>query len=585
MNAARDGDGGLGGLNPRSPNRLLIVDDEPQICRSLRRILRSDGYEIFTAGSGSEAFGILADEPIDVILSDQRMPHMKGTEFLNEVMLRYPGTVRLILSGAADLEDITSAMTAGAIYKFLTKPIEPSLLRANVSEAFSRAKALAASTPGADQWDTETGLYTREHVEGTFGPFAADASAAGNAVCLMLIQVDQYTNIVASFGYAFGEQFICTVAQTLRLEDEPDCYICRDSASSFLVLTADASPEQRLARLRSRLDYVFSEPVLVSDHRITVTLSVGGTSSRDPNASLGELVDQANTAMMTASIRGGATMQLYQEDLVSVWRDRVQLESDLREAVTQRAFELHYQPQVDVSTGRIVGLEALLRWPHPQLGFVSPGEFVPVAERLGLIKQLGAWVLERAVTDFVEWDAAHVAPRELAVNVSAYQMKNLALVAQIEELLAQTGLEPSRLVLEVTETAAIEQEAAIAERLEGLRALGVTIAIDDFGTGYANLSLLSKLEIRKLKIDRSLLPVGTESRSVKLFTNVVSMASELGLELVAEGVETPVELAAVYGAGCRVVQGYFYSPPVNTERLGVLLRNQFADGRHNTAGC
>lgn len=588
MSAATDGDDGLGldvQAGTSECGRLLIVDDEPQICRSLRRILRRDGYEIYTAGSAAEAHAVLAEHSIDVIVSDQRMPHVKGTEFLNEVMASRPNTVRMILSGAADLEDITSAMTAGAIYKFLTKPIDPGLLRANVAEGFARAATIAAQESRPGRRDGVTGLYTREHVEQVFSHLAAEEAGSGRATCVMLMQIDQYQNIVASFGYSFGEEFMRTVAATIDFGDEGDCYVCRDAPGSFLLLTSDAAPDYRLGRLKERLDRIFSGPVVVSGRRITATVSVGGTSSSDPRVSLGELVDQANTAMMTASMRGGATMQIYQEDLVSVWRDRVELESDLRQAAAEQAFELHYQPQIDIVSGRIAGVEALLRWPHPEHGFVSPAEFVPVAERLGLIKSIGVWVLETAIEDFMAWDRDSLAPSELAVNVSAFQMKDTALVATIDELLARTGFAPERLVLEITETAAIEQEAVIAQCLEGLRALGVTLAIDDFGTGYANLSLLSKLEIRKLKLDRSLLPVDTEDRSVKLFANIVSMAQELGLELVAEGVETPTELAAVYRAGCRVVQGYFYSPPVRSDRVAALLHDEFSDRSGGAASC
>lgn len=559
------------------PGRLLIVDDEPQICRSLRRILRPDGYEIFTACSAGEALEILAGQPIDVIVSDQQMPHTKGTAFLNEVMTRYPGTVRMILSGAADLADITEAMTAGAIYKFLTKPMDPGLLRANVAEGFARVETLTAERWARDRHDPDTHLQTREQVENAYGQLARSRSASTAAACVMLIQVDQHANIVASFGYAFGEEFMREVARVLRFDDEPNCHICRDAPSSFLLLTADVLPERRLVRLKERLDDVLSAPVLVSGRRFPVTLSVGGTSAADPAVRLRDLVDQANTAMMTASLRGGATMQIYQTDLVGAWRNRVQLESDLRQAVSQQAFELYYQPQVDVATGRIVGLEALLRWRHPEHGFVNPAEFVPVAERLGLINELGLWVFESALVRFAEWDARGIAPPELAVNVSVLQLKSASLVGKLERLLGENRIEPCRLVIEITETAAIEQEEAISECLDGLRSLGITLAMDDFGTGYANLSRLSKLEIKKLKLDRSLLPVGNESRSEKLFANVVTMARELRLELVAEGVETPAELSAVFRAGCPVVQGYFYSPPVDAARLDVILLNQFAD--------
>jgi diguanylate cyclase (GGDEF)-like protein len=562
------------------PDTLLLVDDEPHVCSSLARILRRDNYRVLTANSADDALGVLAKNAVDVVLSDQRMPGKKGTELLAAVRDLYPNTVRLILSGAAEIQDITHAMGTGAIYKFLTKPIDPALLRANIAEAFSRAASLRTTeTPGFAARDAATGLPTRAYLKRIFPSLMAGARSEGGSVCMLMMRVDQYPNIVASFGHQFGEEFARAVAAVLSRGLAQHYFLCPDGPGNFLVLTTDDDPFDRIAHIERSLDELFSRPIPVLDHRITVTASVGATVSSDDEPQFDELVDQAHTAMMTASGRGGATMQLYQQQLVKVLRGKLQLESDLREAVAAGAFHLVYQPQVEITSGQIVGLEALLRWQHPERGLVSPKEFIPLAEDLGLINELGGWVLNDVITQLMRWRERGLAPQEVAINVSPVQLRDRAsFVDKVAAALAWHALPPQCIVLEITESAAIEHNESISSCLADLRELGVTLAIDDFGTGYANLSNLTRFAFKKLKIDRSLLPQGRDERSKKLFANVVAMARELGLTVVAEGVETPSELATVAATRCTVVQGYFYSPPVSPERLDALLSARFPEG-------
>jgi diguanylate cyclase (GGDEF)-like protein len=561
------------------PDTLLLVDDEPHVCSSLARILRRDNYRVLTAHSADDALAVLAKNAVDVVLSDQRMPGKKGTELLAAVRDLYPNTVRLILSGAAEIQDITHAMGTGAIYKFLTKPIDPALLRANIAEAFSRAASLRATeSPGFAARDAATGLPTRAYLKRVFPSLLTGARSDGASVCMLMLRVDQYPNIVASFGHQFGEEFTRAIASVLSRGLAQHYFLCPDAPGNFLVLTTDDAPFDRIAHIERSLDELFSRPIPVLDHRITVTASVGATVSSDSEPQFDELADQAHAAMMTAAGRGGATLQLYQQQLVKALRGKLQLESDLRQAVAAGAFHLVYQPQVEITSGEIVGLEALLRWQHPERGLVTPKEFIPLAEELGLINELGGWILKEVIDQLMRWRERGLAPQEVAINVSPVQLRDRAsFVDKVAAALAWHALPPQCLVLEITESAAIEHNEEISSCLADLRELGVTLAIDDFGTGYANLSNLTRFAFKKLKIDRSLLPQGRDERSKKLFANVVAMARELGLTVVAEGVETPIELATVAATRCSVVQGYFYSPPVSTERLDVLLSARFPE--------
>jgi diguanylate cyclase (GGDEF)-like protein len=557
---------------------LLLVDDESHVVTSLARMLRRDGYEILTANSADEGLALLAQHPVDVVLSDQRMPVKTGTEFLSIVRDRYPDTVRLILSGAAEIQDITRAMVDGAIYKFLTKPIDSALLRANVAEAFSRAASLrAADTQDVPARDPVTGLATRAYLKRIFPSVVVDARGGGGAVCLLVVRINQFPSIVGSFGHQFAEAFTKALADVLSRGLAQHYFLCPDRPGDFILLTADDDPIDRVGHIDRMLAELFSRPIAALGHQIAVTTSVGATISTEERPEFDELVDQAITAAMTAAASGAAKLQLYGHQLANELRGKLELESALRQAVAQNAFQLAYQPQVDIASGAIVGLEALLRWPHPERGFISPKEFIPVAEDLGLIQDLGAWVLDTVVAQMVVWRERGIAPQDIAINVSPYQLRDRTFVDKVASVLYRRQLPPHCLVLEITESAAIAQNESLSASLTALRELGVTLAIDDFGTGYANLGNLTRFAFKKLKIDRSLLPQNHDDRSRKLFANVVGMARELGLTVVAEGVETPIELATVAAAHCAVVQGYFYSPPVSLERLDALLTERSFD--------
>jgi EAL domain-containing protein (putative c-di-GMP-specific phosphodiesterase class I)/FixJ family two-component response regulator len=561
------------------PKTLLLVDDEAQICAAMRRVLHGNGYTIHTANGAEDAARILSEHEVDVIICDQRMPRMKGTDFLSEVQRNHPDTVRMILSGAAEINEIAAAMESGAIYKFLTKPIDPVLLRANVSEAFARVELVRFKNGFTDAFSRrDSTVPTRGDLKRSFATLVSRSAQLGNAVCLLMVQVDQYHSVLGSFGSAFAQSFLDAVAEALRGRLEPDCVVGHDSAGTFLVLAAADDPSACIARIDHAMDDLFAKPFDTGDRHIAATVSVGATVAA-PGSEFDALVDEAHAAMMTGSDRGGATMELFQPHLVSVFRKKLELESDLREAIVEKPFLVYYQPQVDVAAGRIVGLEALIRWPRPNGGFVSPGEFIPAAERLGLIEAIGSWVVETALAQFAEWSEAGIAPPELAINVSPLEIKGPSFVDDIAALLRRHRLPARRLVLEITESAAIQQESAIAECLGRLRALGVSLAVDDFGTGYANLSNLTRLPFLKLKIDRSLLPKSGDERSQRLFANVVAMAAELGLVPIAEGVETPEELEAVRTAGCGIVQGYLYAAPVGVERLTEVLKRARARAR------
>lgn len=558
-------------LEPQSKERskrILLVDDQIDVCEAMARLLRRDGYEIHVASSAQDAMRLLERQAIDIIVSDQRMPAMTGTAFLHDVQKRYPDTVRMILSGAADIDVVAKAMEDGAIYKFLTKPIPPALLRANVAEACSRIDSLRRTSSVLN--DTVSGLPTSSYLRELFAEFTADAIIERKTVMLCMLRIDQYDGVASSFGRSFAREFSSRIASMLVETLGREWLLGHESPGVLLLVTTSRRPMQRSACLDKKLDELFARPLKFSDRLIAASVSVGATVAKE-SSTFDELVDRARAAMNSCSDSPSDRIRFFEPRLVETFRDRLQLESDLRRAVAENSFQAHYQPQIDLSSGQVVGVEALARWPHPARGFVSPGDFIPIAEETGLICAIGLSVLEMAADRMKAWRRTGLRIGKMAVNVSPLQLRDPAFVETVKAHLDRTGLRQDQLVIEITESAAIGENAAIAKGLQQLSDAGFTLAIDDFGTGYANLSHLARMAFKEVKIDRKLLP-GRDSRSTTLFANIVRMARGLGLTVVAEGVETDEQLAAVRAAGCNLVQGFYFSPPVDADRIGEFIR-------------
>jgi EAL domain-containing protein (putative c-di-GMP-specific phosphodiesterase class I) len=285
------------------------------------------------------------------------------------------------------------------------------------------------------------------------------------------------------------------------------------------------------------------------------------------------LLRHADAALYRAKARGRNRFELFDHALAAQAAARVRLDTELRRACLLDQLSLVYQPQINFRTGRVVGFEALMRWHHPQLGLVPPGTFIPVAEETGLISALGAWALHRACRDVVEWDRCGMGPLRIAVNVSPRQLQHDDLVGQVERALDEVGLAAERLELELTETALLLEDDAIGATLARLRALGIGLALDDFGTGYSSLSHLRQYPIQRVKMDRSFVRGITSDRGdAAVARAIIGLARELRLSVVAEGVETPEQLALLGSFGCEEGQGFHLGRPVPAQDVAGVLR-------------
>ncbi|MGI8845079.1 MAG: EAL domain-containing protein, partial [Thermoleophilaceae bacterium] len=440
-------------------------------------------------------------------------------------------------------------------------------------------EAIEAGASRLDAWavanhDPLTGLPNRAVLIDRVGQALRRLARRGGTVGLMFLDFDGFKQVNDRFGHEAGDAFLCDVparlATALRTEDT----VVRLGGDEFVVLCQDLGGERGAAAVAERVLQAFEPPFVLGDERVCVRASVGVALANSSEETPDELLANADMAMYRAKQQGGDGFEIFDCSLRERANERVGLARDLRAAIGTDALTLHYQPIVDLGTQRVVSVEALLRWNHPERGEVGPDEFVPLAEDTGIIVELGRWVLDRACTEFSE-ALRDVGDRriELAVNLSPRQLADAGLPAALEQIMERTGLGPGRLALEITETALTENGDGPAERLWALKQLGTRIVLDDFGSGYSSIGHLRRFPIDVIKIDRSFIAgLGTQSRDAAIVGAILPMARALDLNVVAEGVETEGKLAHLYALGCRQAQGFLFARPAPMAEIAELVK-------------
>ncbi|WP_018936214.1 bifunctional diguanylate cyclase/phosphodiesterase [Thioalkalivibrio sp. ALJ24] len=391
-------------------------------------------------------------------------------------------------------------------------------------------------------------------------------------VAVLFLDLDRFKTINDSLGHQVGDELLKILADRLKDRVRANT-IARLGGDEFIILLDDVEHTEEIEERAREILAVIAEPFAVGGWRaLQVGASLGITLFPDNGGSPEALITQADAAMYRAKAEGRNTYSFYSEDLTAAASERLETENRLRDALKEGHLEVFYQPQIDLRERRVSGVEALVRWRDPSHGLISPARFIPVAEETGLISPLGEFVLREACRQIVEWDAQGPAGLSLAVNVSAHQINDPALVTRVRDVLESTGMDPSRLVLEMTETTLIQAEG-MREVLVNLKALGVSLAIDDFGTGYSSLAYLKRFNIDWLKIDRAFVQdLPDDANDAELAITIINMAHNLGLEVLAEGVETEGQRAFLEERVCDAWQGFLCSQPVPADRLPELLK-------------
>lgn len=436
--------------------------------------------------------------------------------------------------------------------------------------------------------DALTGLPNRTFFHSHAEHALAASVRARRYFAVLFVDIDGFKRINDSFGHTCGDAVLQEVG--LRLQscvrasdlvshgtDEGEATaasLFRMGGDEFTLLLASLKQAEDAAVVAKRIQTSLATPCTVDGHSIAVRASIGIAVAPVDADDMPTLVKRADLAMYQSKAAGGAQYQFYSDSMQSEAARRLALETELFQALADGQFVLHYQVKVDAATEAVTGVEALVRWRHPTRGLVGPGEFIPVAERIGLIDQLGQWVLNTACRDVKAWRDDGLGQVSVAVNVSTGSAAREDFVNEVASALATSGLDPRGLELELTESVMMEGSAAVVDRLRCLKALGVSLSLDDFGTGYSCLAYLQRLPIDTLKIDRSFVKAIDTPNGAALAASIIAMAQHLSLRVVAEGVETADQAAALRAMGCDVLQGFFFGRPAPADDVAALIRSR-----------
>ena len=393
-------------------------------------------------------------------------------------------------------------------------------------------------------------------------------------IALLFLDLDGFKHINDSLGHSIGDKLLQSTAKRLEGCVRAADTVSRQGGDEFVVLLSEVEHPEDVALTARRMLKAVAEPQSIELHDLHITTSIGLSVYPDDGLDAETLIKNADTAMYQAKENGRQSYQFFKPAMNARAVERQSIEENLRRALERKEFALHYQPKVNLKTGQIVGAEALIRWTHPTRGAISPAQFIPVAEDCGLILPISQWVFREACKQTRAWADANLPPITMAVNISAMEFRQDSFLEDILGLLAETGLDPRFLELELTEGILMKRAESAVSVLESLRSHGVEIAVDDFGTGYSSLSYLRKFPIDAIKIDQSFVrQITMTPDDTTIVSAIISMGRSMKLRVIAEGVETEKELAFLKAHHCDEAQGYYFSRPVPAQQFAKLLES------------
>jgi diguanylate cyclase (GGDEF)-like protein/PAS domain S-box-containing protein len=416
--------------------------------------------------------------------------------------------------------------------------------------------------------DPLTGLPNRRMFFEDLSEALHQAEQSSHEVAILFLDLDRFKQINDTLGHTIGDKLLCAVGERLR-DHTPDSHkVYRLGGDEFVILLPRVEDEHEAAQVAERLLRLLHTTFKLEHYELFVTCSIGVSVYPFAGTDIESLMKHADTAMYDAKNSGRNAYRFYTPEMNEEYEEQLMLELHLRKAIEKNELELYYQPKLDLRTGEIIGMEALIRWHHPKMGFISPGKFIPIAEETGIIITIGEWVLRRACQQNKQWIDAGYRPMRVSVNVSALQFQQPTFVNMVSNVLQETGLDPCYLELEITENGMINGMEHSIATLSRLREMGIHISIDDFGTGYSSLSYLKRLPIHALKIDQSFVrDIASDSKATAIVKAIIELAHQLEVNVVAEGVEDWHTLEFLQGQQCDQIQGYLLSRPLPVQEF------------------
>ena len=574
---------------------ILVVDDTLENLRLISTMLIKQGYNVRKALNGQMALKAVQTVVPDLILLDIMMPDMNGYEVCQHLKAnQQTAEIPVIfLSALSEVFDKVKAFEVGGV-DYITKPfqlaevvvrVENQLalkaaereirqlnaqLEERVKERTRQLEIANAQLLKMALHDDLTGLPNRtlfmERLEQALNRASSDGVYE---FAVLFLDCDRFKVVNDSLGHLIGDTLLIAIARRLEASLSQSDTLARLGGDEFAILLTEIPKLSSAAFVANQILESLANPFQLKGHEVFINASIGIALSNFDYNKPEHLLRDADTAMYRAKALGKGQYHIFDPAMHDAALQLLQLETDLRRAINQQEFIVHYQPIVDLITGRIAGFEALVRWHHPQHGMVSPGLFIPIAEETGLIIPIGNWVLREACHQLRLWQKEKLKgiPLFMSVNLSARQFAQLDLIEQIEQILSETQLNPQSLKLEITESAIMDNVNSVAVILQKLRSHSIQLSIDDFGTGYSSLSYLHSFPVNNLKIDQSFVQrLDSNPKNLGLIPAIINIAKTMGMSVIAEGIETPQQLAQLRTLNCDFGQGYLFSKPLDAQK-------------------
>lgn len=569
-------------------NILLVEDNFAEIRQVETMLAQQDnaGFRLTISSTMADAINTVANEKFDVVLLDLILPDGEGIENIARLKSRAPAMPIVVMSGRTDEEFEIDALKAGAQDYLIKAHVDQWQLSRVLRYSIER-KNLQEQITHMANYDQLTGLANRELFRMRLEHAISCAERRDESVAVLYIDLDHFKLINDSLGHVIGDKLLAEVSNRLSETVREIDTVARLGGDEFAIVLEAITQTYDVAAIADKIIEKVNKSFVIDAHILHVGISIGIACYPHCGKDLDVIINNADTALYKAKATGRNRYQFYTNRMNQQPMSLLNIDSDLTSALAKQQFELHYQPKFDTNSGAVSGNEALLRWNHPEQGLIHPAKFIPLLEKNGLITDVGKWVLESACKQHVQWQDAGLAIGKMAVNLSGRQLMQRDFCEMVANILSDTGIEPGALEFELTETLLIQNTQATKSILDTLKSMGISIAIDDFGTGYNSFSYLNEFFFDTLKIDQSFIKNVTKKGSeASITTAIIGLAKELGINVVAEGVETLAQLEFLQDKQIDEIQGYYFSPPVTAHALeGILYEQHVSNAQRQVYAC
>jgi len=565
--------------------KVLLVEDNPGDVRLIKEFLaeaKSSRLTLADVGSLRQALAAVKENCFDLILLDLSLPDSRGLVTFSCMHESCSDTPIVLLTGLDDETLAMQAMKQGAQDYLVKGRVDTNALIRSIRYAIERQRLLVDTEKAREvqqhlaYHDVLTSLPNRLLFYDRLEQALVHAKRYSGQLAVIFLDLDGFKQVNDSKGHLAGDRLLQLVGNRLKGSMRESDTIARLGGDEFTILLKGIKNPDDVTRAVQKVLSLISKPFMVDDTVVAITSSIGVSVYPNDGTDSETLMQRADIAMYRAKGQGRGTFSLFNLAVPNVSDERVSMESGLRSALDAGQLTLHYQPQICLRSGKVTAVECLLRWTHPELGVVAPSDFIPVAEETGLIVPIGEWVLRAACSQVRQWRDSGYPQVPVAVNLSARQFRELSLLEMVEEVLDESALDPNALILEITESNAMQDVDYTVSTLDVFKEMGVQVALDDFGTGYSSLSYLRRLPIDLLKIDKAFIQgVPNNSDDSSIVAAIIALTQSLGLTVIAEGIEQETQFEFLRSVDCDQMQGYYFSRPLPPAKL-----LKFLDERH-----